>query len=115
MNIEEVREYCLRKKSVEEGFPFDDTTLVFKVAGKIFALLSLDEKRLNLKCNPQKAVELREKYSFVIPGYHMHKKYWNTILLEHDINSSLLTRLIDHSYDEVVAKLPLKLKEKLTD
>ncbi|MFW5657915.1 MAG: MmcQ/YjbR family DNA-binding protein [Bacteroidota bacterium] len=113
MNIEEIREYCLDKKAVEESFPFNETTLVFKVKGKIFALLSLDEKRINLKFDPLMAVDLRERYTFVTPGYHMHKKYWNTIILENEIKRELLYAWIDHSYAEVVKKMPLKIQEEL--
>jgi predicted DNA-binding protein (MmcQ/YjbR family) len=104
MNIEEIREYCLAKKLVSEGFPFGDTTLVFKVSGKIFALISLDEIQMNLKCDPHLALELRERHNSVIPGYHMNKKYWNTILLNGTIPDKLLKEWIDLSYSLVAKK-----------
>lgn len=114
MNIEELREYCLSKNGATECFPFDDVTLVFKVCDKMFALTSLDKDlSINLKCDPEKAIELREKYSFVIPGYHMNKKYWNTIIIDYSVPDHLIIELVDHSYDEVVNKLPKALIKKL--
>lgn len=103
MNIEELRDYCLTKKHVTEEFPFDEKTLVFKVAGKIFALIGLETfpSAVNLKCNPVYALELREAYPCVQPGYHMNKKHWNTIVYE-NFSEKLLKKLIDHSYDKVV-------------
>jgi predicted DNA-binding protein (MmcQ/YjbR family) len=84
MNIEQIREYCLKKKGVTEEFPFDEETLVFKVMGKIFILASLDSIPLqfNLKCDPEKAIELREEYEAVQPGYHMNKRHWNTVIID---------------------------------
>jgi predicted DNA-binding protein (MmcQ/YjbR family) len=106
MNIEEFREYCLAKKGVTECFPFDENTLVFKVMGKMFALTDLvDAFSLNLKCDPEKALELRERYSCVTPGYHMNKKMWNTVMMDDSISDTLLKQWIDHSYEEVVKKL----------
>lgn len=114
MNVENVREYCLKKKAVTESFPFDDTTLVFKVVDKIFALLSLDYPHsINLKCDPQKAIELREYYDEIKPGYHMNKTHWNTVELTGTLNDKLIKELIDHSYDLVAFKLPKKIKEQL--
>ncbi|MET2985975.1 MmcQ/YjbR family DNA-binding protein [Aureibaculum conchae] len=116
MNIEEFREYCLRKKGVTESFPFDEHTLVFKVLGKMFALTGLTRKptQVNLKCDPERAIALREEYDgIIIPGYHMSKKLWNTIIFDNRLPKSLLPELIDHSYDLVVAKLPKKLRETL--
>lgn len=114
MNVENVREHCLNKKAVTESFPFDETTLVFKVADKIFALLSLDfPHSINLKCEPQKALELREYYDEIKPGYHMNKQHWNTVELTGTLNDKLIIELIDHSYDLVVFKLPKKIKEQL--
>jgi predicted DNA-binding protein (MmcQ/YjbR family) len=116
MDIIELRAYCISKKEVEECFPFDETTLVFKVLGKIFALLSLDEPvypSINLKCDPELAIDLRERYSCVIPGYHMNKKLWNTIILDGSVDSKTIKLWVDHSYDEVVKKLPKKIQEKL--
>ena len=110
--IEQIRSYCLSKNKVSESFPFDDTTLVFKVHNKMFALLSLDKDplQMNLKCDPEKAIELREEFHQVIPGYHSNKKHWNTIILE-DIDPNLIFSWIDHSYQLVWNNLPKKLKE----
>ncbi len=113
MNIEDVRNYCLLKNGVTESFPFDDTALVFKVNGKMFALLSLDENRLSVKCNPEKAIELREHYNSVIPAYHMNKKHWNTILLDGDANCEQIKTWIDDSYVLVVNKMSKKDRERL--
>lgn len=112
MNSEEIREFCLSKKAVEESFPFDNDTLVFKVGGKIFLLLSISSKPLqfNVKCQPDKAVELRENYSFVLPGYHMNKTHWNTIVCDREIPKKLLYDWINHSYELVVSSLPKKSK-----
>jgi predicted DNA-binding protein (MmcQ/YjbR family) len=114
MNIEEAREACLSIKGVAETFPFGDDVLVYKVMDKMFAYMGLDSKDgefwLNLKCDPEKAVELRELYTGVRPGYHSNKKYWNTIVLESDISDSLIKELIQHSVDEVIRKLP-KVKQ----
>lgn len=116
MNIEAFREYCTAKKGVTEDFPFDEITLVFKVMGKMFALASLDgENTVNLKCDPERAIELREEYNSILPGYHMSKKHWNTLLLSGDLKTSLIKELIDHSYDLVVAGLTKKLREELTN
>ena len=109
MNIEEYRSYCLLKKGVSEEFPFDNETLVFKVMGKVFALTDVSEFRsINLKCDPEKAVELRDQFPAVVPGYHMNKKHWNTIMLDGSIPDRLLKTWIDHSYDLVVLSLPKK-------
>ena len=105
MDIESLRNYCISKKNVTESFPFDDETLVFKVEGKIFALVNLEgDLSINLKCDPELALELRERYSAVIPGYHMNKKYWNTILIDGTIPDREVYSWIDHSYDEVLKK-----------
>lgn len=114
MNIEEFRDYCLAKKGVTETFPFDEVTLVFKVMGKMFALCGLDyvPLRLNLKCDPDRAIELRETHDGIIEGWHMSKKHWNTVYLA-QISPKLLTELIDHSYDLVVSKFTRKLKAEL--
>lgn len=104
MNTETIRDYCIAKDDTEECLPFDDETLVFKVKGKIFVLLSLTgEQSVNLKCNPSLAVDLRERYSAVTPGYHMNKKHWNTILLDGSIPDKEIFKWIDHSYDLVRA------------
>jgi predicted DNA-binding protein (MmcQ/YjbR family) len=107
MNIEELREYCLSKKDVTEDFPFDETTLVFKVRGKMFALTDLeDDLSINLKCDPDLAIELREKYPAVLPGYHLNKKYWNTVIIDGSFPDRLIREWIDHSYEMVIRKLP---------
>ena len=114
MNIEELRAYCISKKGVTEDFPFDETTLVFKVMGKMFALTDLEgELSINLKCDPEKAIELREIYSCVLPGYHMNKTHWNTVKIDGTVAANLITGWIDHSYELVVEKLTKKQKEEL--
>ena len=114
MHIEEFRDYCLGKPFSTEGFPFDESILVFKVAGKMFALTDIDSfNSVNLKCDPQKAIELREKYMGIRPGYHMNKKHWNTIDTSSDVPGALLIELIDHSYDMVVKGLPKKVRDKI--
>jgi len=107
MNIEQIREYCLKKKGVTEEFPFDEETLVFKVAGKIFLLASLESipLQINLKCEPEKAIELREEYEAVQPGYHMNKKHWNTIVIGGSVSAKKIFDWIDDSYSLVVAGL----------
>lgn len=114
MNIEEAREACLAIKGAGESFPFGEDVLVFKVMDKMFAYMGLDSKDgefwLNLKCDPERAVELRERYDGVIPGYHSNKKYWNSIVLESDVSNELIKELIQHSVDEVIKKLP-KVKQ----
>jgi predicted DNA-binding protein (MmcQ/YjbR family) len=115
MNAEEIRNYCMAKKAVTESLPFDEHTLVFKVAGKMFLLLSLDSEPLsiNVKCNPDKAIELRDKYNYVLPGYHMNKKHWNTVNCSTSASKKLIFGWIDDSYDLVVEALPKKLKDAL--
>jgi predicted DNA-binding protein (MmcQ/YjbR family) len=113
MNIETIREYCLTKKGVTESFPFDEETLVFKVMGKIFILLNLNgEPTINVKCDPEKAIELRELYPSVVPGYHMNKKHWNTVYLDGLLSDRLICSFIDHSYDLVFRSLSKKLQEE---
>lgn len=115
INIEQLREYCLQKKGVEECFPFDEETLVFKVMGKAFLLVGIESKpvEFNVKCDPEHAVTLREKYDYVKPGYHMNKKHWNTVVCEKSASSKLIHNWIDHSYDLVVTGLTKKQKETL--
>ncbi len=114
MNIEEFREYCISKPGVTEEFPFDEITLVFKVMGKMFALTNLDGNwGINLKCDPERAIELREKFEEITPGYHMSKLHWNTVRMDGVLNRDLILELIDHSYQLVVDKLPLKLRQNL--
>ncbi len=104
MDIESFRAYCLSKEGVSESFPFDEDTLVMKVWGKIFALTSLSEPfSINLKCDPERAIELRERYPCVNPGYHMNKAHWNTVIIDGSLNDVFLKALIDHSYDLVAA------------
>ncbi len=112
MNIEAFREYCLSKKGVTESFPFDEQTLVFKVMGKMFALCGLERvpPQANLKCDPERAVVLREEYDgAIIPGYHMSKVHWNTLYFN-DLPPKLILELTDHSYDLVVSKFTKKVK-----
>lgn len=116
MNIEEFREYCLQKPLVTEEFPFDESTLVFKVAGKMFALTDLEgDFTINLKCEPELAMELREKYMCVLPGFHMNKKHWNTIVVDGSVADNILREWIDHSYNKVVEGLPKKIRDKISD
>ncbi|MBI5645405.1 MAG: MmcQ/YjbR family DNA-binding protein [Ignavibacteriae bacterium] len=115
MRIDTVRNYCLSKPGVEETFPFDETTLVFKVAGKMFLLAALENVPLtiNIKCDPARAVELREQYEEVQPGYHMNKKNWNTVTLDGAITDRTIREWIDDSYALVVSGLPKKLQAEL--
>ena len=110
MNIEELREYCIAKEDVEEGFPFGEDTLVFKVRGKLFLLTGLGEVPLqfNVKCDPGKAIELREQYPNVLPGYHMNKKHWNTIIVDGTLSNKQLKQMIDDSYSLVAGKAKKK-------
>ncbi|NNE76600.1 MAG: MmcQ/YjbR family DNA-binding protein [Pricia sp.] len=115
MDIEAFRNYCLAKKGVTEGLPFGPDTLVLKVMGKMFALCALERlpPQVNLKCDPERAIELREEHDgSIIPGYHMSKIHWNTLLLN-DLPPKLITELIDHSYNLVVSKFTRKLKTEL--
>ena len=116
MHIEDFRTFCLSKKGVNESFPFDEHTLVFKVMGKIFAICGLERipSQVNLKCDPDRSVELRTQYDgLIIPGWHMSKLHWNMVILESNLPPKLITELIDHSYDLVVSGLTKKLKEEL--
>lgn len=116
MNIEELRSYCLTKKGVTESFPFGPDTLVFKVCEKVFLLTGLDSHPLsfNTKCDPERAVDLREQYpNNIFPGYHMNKKHWNTIEVGEELTQAQLQELIDHSYDLVVRSLPKKTRESI--
>ncbi len=114
MNIEELREYCLSLNGVTEEFPFDETTLVFKVAGKMFCLTDLeDDFTIALKNDPEKNIELREEFPVVKPAYHMNKQHWNTIQVEGSISDDMLKNLIDESYDLVVMKLTRKQQQEL--
>jgi len=114
MNIEELRDYCLQKRGVTEGFPFGEDTLVFKVGEKIFLLTGLQEgNRFNAKCDPELAVELRERYKEVKPGYHMNKAHWNTVYMDGTLTKKQLYEMIDHSYELIVKSLPKKLQAEI--
>lgn len=115
MNPEEFREYCLSKPGVTEGFPFDETTLVLKVGGKIFALIGLDRPEfVNLKCDPERAIELREGFPDGIFGaYHMSKKHWNSVMCGGQVPNPLLKELIDHSYELILNSLLKKIRETI--
>lgn len=114
MNIETIREYCLKKKGVTEELPFNEDSPVYKLMGKIFLIASLTPPiSINLKCDPEKAIELRERYSEVTPGYHMNKTHWNTIDIEGTIPDKLILAWIDHSYNLVFDKLKKSDREKL--
>lgn len=115
MNLDELRHYFTSKKGTTEEYPFDDTTLVFKVQGKMFGLTptTSDDLRMNLKCDPGLASDLRSAYEGILPGYHMNKTHWNTIIANMDVPDEKIYQLIDHSYDLVVAKLPKKVREAL--
>lgn len=117
MNIEEIRAYCLTLPGVEETFPFDEHTLVFKVMGKMFCLCALERlpHQINVKCDPEKAIELREEYSGVIPGYHMSKKHWNTLIFDMSFDNNQTREWIKDSYDLVAGSLTKKLKEELSN
>jgi len=114
MNIEEYSDYCLSKPGVTEGFPFDENTLVFKVMGKMFALADVEDfVSINLKCDPELSVELREEYDAVNPGYHMNKNHWNTVEVNSDAPDKKIYEWIDMSYNLVVKSLTKKQKEEL--
>lgn len=115
MDLEEIRAYCLAKKGVEEAFPFDEHTLVFIVSGKIFLLTNIYQVEIsvNLKCDPELAVELRERYESVQSGYHMNKKMWNTVKFSNEFSEKDFYKMIDHSYDEVVKKMSKKMQQEL--
>lgn len=109
MNIESAREYCLSKKGTTESFPFDEYSLVIKVMDKMFALIDLENAdKIALKCAPEYAIELRERYHAITGAYHFNKKYWNQVYFEQDVNDKLLKQLIDHSVDEVIKKFTKK-------
>jgi len=116
MDIETFRNYCLDKKGVTEEMPFGPDNLVFKLMGKMFALAGLDEVplRVNLKCDPERVITLREEYpANILPGYHMNKKHWNTVVLDGHLPNSFIFELVDHSYEMVLLGLPKKLQKDL--
>jgi predicted DNA-binding protein (MmcQ/YjbR family) len=120
MNLETYYEYCLSKKGVTEHFPFDEDTLVFKVGGKMFALSSLSQwekgqPSVNLKCNPERAEELRAEYDDIQPGFHMSKTHWNTIAVNASVSDALVKELIDHSYELVFKSLTKKLQNEIQE
>ena len=113
MNIEDLREYCLSLPQVTEDFPFDETTLVFRIGGKIFAMIDLERTEwFVLKCNPDYALELRDRHPEIAPAWHMNKKHWNQLNLFGLLPDSLIRSLIRHSYNEVIKKMPRKLKDE---
>ena len=113
MNIERARVYCLSLPQVTEDFPFDETTLVFRIGGKIFAMLDLENTEwFVLKCQPEYAIVLRERYPEIAPAWHMNKKYWNQLNLFGDLPDTLIQSLICHIYNDVVKKMPKKLKSE---
>lgn len=114
MTLQELREHCARKHGFSEDLPFGPEVLAFRVGGKIFALMDIDDfESVNLKCDPERAVELRERYAGITPGYHMNKQHWNTIVTSGSVPDRLVLELADHSYDLVRASLPKKLRESL--
>lgn len=115
MDIESLRNYCLSKPAVTEGFPFGEDVLVFKVMEKIFLLvpLSANPLQFNAKADPEKAIELREQHTTIQPGYHMNKKHWNTVVADGSVSNALLKEMIDDSYDLIVQSLPKKQREVL--
>lgn len=120
MDIQQFYEFCLSKKGVTEHFPFDEETLVFKVGGKMFCLTSLNEwekgtPSLNLKCNPERAEELRAEYEAIIPGWHMSKIHWNTVAFNSDVSDKMMCELINHSYELVYNSLTKKIQKEIDE
>ena len=119
MNIEQLREHCLSKPKVTEDFPFDANTLVFKVLGKMFVLVPLEKwdnglASINLKCDPEYAIKLREAHESIEPGWHMSKKHWNTLYIhKNDLSPKFISELIDHSYDMVIKGMTKKMRSEL--
>ena len=120
MNIQQYYEFCLSRKGVTEHFPFDEDTLVFKVGGKMFALTSLKEwengaPSVNLKCDPERALELRAQYDSIVPGYHMSKIHWNTVALNGDVSDKMLCELITDSYNLILKSLTKKIQLEIAE
>ena len=115
MNIEELRDYCLSLKGATEDFPFGEFNLLLKVQGKMFGLIPLDnpESQITLKCDPERALQLRDEYEAITSAYHFNKKHWNSVRIDPSISQALLCELIQHSYNLVVAGLPKQLRESL--
>ncbi|MEM0996587.1 MAG: MmcQ/YjbR family DNA-binding protein [Bacteroidota bacterium] len=113
MDIESLREYCLAKKATTESFPFDEETLVFKVAGKMFAIIPLEHgDRISLKCDPERALELRAEWEEITPGWHLSKKHWNSLMLKGRLSPELIRELVDHSYALVIKGLRKKDRQE---
>lgn len=114
MNVEELREYCLQLQQVTEDTPFGEDVLVFKIAGKMFCFTALDREdlRINLKCEPDEAIEMREMFPSVQPGFHMNKRHWNTIIIDGTVSDSMLKKWIEKSYRLVISGLPKKERSK---
>ena len=114
MYLDELREYCLQKKGTSEDTPFGPETLVFRVMGKIFAITGIDEYEfVNLKCDPERAIELREEHAGIKPGWHMNKQHWNSVMTDGSVGENLFKELVDHSYELIVASLPKKVRLEL--
>ncbi|GAC1307833.1 MAG: MmcQ/YjbR family DNA-binding protein [Mucilaginibacter sp.] len=114
MNLEELRDYCLQKPGATEGLPFGDDTLVFKVGGTMFLLAGIsDGDSFNVKCDPELAIDLRERYTEVQPGYHMNKKMWNTVLMNGILTNKQLIDMVDHSYNLIFNSLPKKIQQEI--
>ncbi len=114
MDLEKIREYCLSKLGVTECFPFDQQTLVFKVGGKMFALIDVETpESINVKCDPEKAIELRERYPAILPGYHMNKKHWNTVQLNQGLSDQLILSFLNESYQLVYQSLTKKQRSEI--
>lgn len=114
MNIEEIRDYCLAKPGVTEDMPFGEDTLVFRVGEKLFLLASLSQgDRFNVKCDPERAIELREQYTEVQPGYHMNKKHWNTVYTNGNLSHRQICDMIDRSYDLILKSLPKSIRRQI--
>jgi len=115
IGLEQIREYCLSKNNVAEDMPFGEETLCFRVLGKIFLLTGINGKplQINLKCDPERAIILREEHESIIPGYHMNKKHWNTLIIDGSLKYSLVKELIDHSHNLIVASLPKLVRDKI--
>ena len=113
INVEDIRDYCLAKKGTTESFPFNEDTLVFKVGGKMFLLLSISSNpvEFNVKCEPEKAIELRETHSSIIPGFHMSKSHWNTVRCDNSLSKKLIWEIINDSYTLIVNSLPKKVRD----
>ncbi len=115
MNIEDIREYCILKKAVSEGFPFDDKTLVFKLKNRMFALVGLHNNFINLKCEPELAIERREKFNEITAAYHMNKKHWNSVDYTQNLSFIFLKQMIDESYNLVYNSLTKKEKKEINN